>query len=204
MRGTYTAKSPADVAQMAANLWHEFEQRAARQWDPQSLYGSLFWTKSKTPVNPCALSFFIHCSSKVRNISSPVIHSSEEFGDFNPAGWDGRPASWLWNMGYGVPGIVYNRAMVSDKLQNEREERRVITRLILHETGHMVLHWDHLRSLVSSSQMRNPTGMPQASYVQEREAWWFCSIVIGLALGWVAHKTREGPPLANDQAWLHA
>ena len=104
----------------------------------------------------------------------------------------GPAAAWLFKRG-ALPTIVYDADMISTKVGLEHRNR-LINRLVLHEIGHTWLHWDELG--------KNAKGglIPSASNVHECEAWFFSSVVMGLATGSNANLCRKskGP----DDAWL--
>lgn len=80
---------------------------------------------------------------------------------------------------------------------------RFWTRLLLHETGHLVLHWAGLDA------QRHRGEIPTATAVQEAEAWWFCSSVVGLALASYSQSAKRqhnagGTDACHEDAWRFA
>lgn len=119
----------------------------------------------------------------------------------------GDAASWLWDArdardgseSKSDPQIMINATLKLDGNPYSNDERRlyiVRTRLILHEIGHIVLHWQDL--LVCPGRASPST--PQ----QEKEAWFFTHAMLGLALGQYSQNCRESPSANNiDDAWQY-
>jgi len=74
---------------------------------------------------------------------------------------------------------------------------RVLTRLYLHELGHVAMHLDHIFGAKDFFAGMGET----ASAGMEAEAWQFAGTTLGLALGDYAKRCREeGSP---DLAWQY-
>jgi hypothetical protein len=100
--------------------------------------------------------------------------------------------------------MVLDPDQLNKRIRGGAEERRKIaTRLILHEAGHVVLHFRELQTR-KKTEIRPAAigsvlmGVPSVSEAQEEEAWIFCGIILGLALGQMARKSR---PMHVDRAW---
>lgn len=165
------------------------------------------------PRNECAEAFFTHCAETMARVPSIVINQ------VSLKGWmpdvHGRPASWLVHF----PGLT---TVYEDTHRVQRTELKphaivlidldyllsqvrrgsvdaVWTGLLLHETGHLVLHWDDF------DHQRVAGSISMATAVQEAEAWYFQSCVMGLALGSYAHgcvsDPRRGQQDYHEDAW---
>jgi hypothetical protein len=69
----------------------------------------------------------------------------------------------------------------------------LIAKLILHEIGHVVLHWDHDNPGPPDNLVPN---MPEQ---YEYHAWAFAGLVFGLAIGHIAIASRMSD--GADTAW---
>jgi hypothetical protein len=98
--------------------------------------------------------------------------------------------------------ILIDRVFIQGKLKSQ-DEGKLKSRLLLHETGHIVLHW-------SDIQGRWPEVYPQQSSAppvdpeHEQQAWWFAMVTVALAVGAAGKASRLGPPKGHDEAWLVA
>ena len=195
------------VAAEAYETWTAFETNPSLPFTNESLFDP-----SAQPVrqrhratrgeaNACVRAYFNYCARQRLGCARPVYVM---IGNEIPA-WteeedtEGRPASWLWEMGNNEPRILIDRSEVLQHVP-PRYYDRFVTRLTLHEVAHMVLHWESLRYALRDHPMRPCT--PQ----QEREAWWFCEVVIATALGQHAQLRRtptEGRRF-HDDTWLYS
>lgn len=153
---------------------------AATGQSPRSLFDRTTW------VNQCALAFLHYCTAiTVRVSGAAVVPTGLLKGSGSP--------SWLWHHGRGVPRILMDFGTISATVPSQTE-RKTIMRIIIHEVGHLVLHFPHIASL--------PIGaVPACSEIQEAEAWVFAGAVVGLALGQAASDRR---PHIRDNAWVLA
>ncbi len=211
------------IAEVAQLLWQDFteifthyESHSQRLFNPRYFIrenhpqiparggGSASQTDpERLPRNTCATAFFDFCSQRLLGAPSLVVNYRLDEGVPN---LEGRATSWLWNIPH--PGCaVYPVAMIdADYLakQDGQQLPRFWTRLLLHETGHLVLHWGEL------DRQRESGGIPTASAVQEAEAWWFCSCITGLALASYAqsakrnHDPNSGADVCHEDAWRYS
>lgn len=83
--------------------------------------------------------------------------------------------------------------------QNLKHEGALRTKnhLILHEIGHLALHWDALRIADSPEKVMARSATPQ----QEAEAWWFVYSLLGYLVARCAYVNKEDGGNADDQLW---
>lgn len=180
-----------EVASKAYSYWESFP--AGRDaGSVHNLAGTLFDRRGRT--SPLAMQFANYAASKALGTATDVDVYFECLHSYSPGHWEGRPASWLWKLN-NQPAIYIDSGLVHNSVALP-SANRAVSRLILHETGHIVLHWNSLLGGSSETRLSTP--------VQEKEAWWFASCIVGLALGHLSEKIRTGPPEANDSVWPHA
>jgi hypothetical protein len=113
-----------------------------------------------------------------------------------------RPASWLV-MTFDArleryPTIVIDYATLYGRIAYFRTQQ-TINRLVLHETGHVVLHWEQLQPNTRNGDLALAKS---AVPFQEVEAWWFCLSIFGRVIAEVADENARNPANADDQIWL--
>ncbi len=175
----------AEIAAKAKSLWDGFVDNYNSQFPPQSLFRDDY----RATVNPMALHFGLHC------VKSLGIQRLEDTAICLRQNLDGeqRAPSWLWKNEDGAPIILMDVDQVTLSFpQNEKEQKKIRTRLFLHEIGHIVLHLSALKNQRSAFH-------PGVSDDQEEEAWIFCNVIVGLALGCVARSGRLNNVI--DGAW---
>jgi hypothetical protein len=106
----------------------------------------------------------------------------------------GGYASWLYMVFPGVYATVFDGACISRRFaRQDRTLDEIYVRLYLHELGHLVLHRDNLfRGLNNGLAI-------SAQAVDEEEAWFFASCVMGLAVGARAREAKQRSYL--DDSW---
>jgi hypothetical protein len=131
----------------------------------------------------------------------------------------GTPASWLYHRRDGCPRIFLDYTVLETQIgKSERELLEsmraaiqpddeswdrylrarmtpLIAKLILHEIGHVVLHWDR-------DNPGPPENLvPDMPVRYEYHAWVFAGLVLGLAIGHIATTSRIDK--GADTAWRH-
>jgi hypothetical protein len=104
-----------------------------------------------------------------------------------------RAPSWLWQNASESPLVFIDTGHIESVISGP-VVHRIYTRLVLHEIGHLLLHWEKLKPQGYAS-------VKPSSPDDEEEAWLFCEVIMGLALGEYA---KVGRPSTIDQAWLQA
>ena len=180
------------ITSLARELWFGFAD--LRQ--PEFLSdGQLFDTRMPV-VNPSAAAFFKYCVKKTLGVDGAAVILAELSGD--------RPApSWLWHRNWAAAWVILDPSQIGRKFKDVQHRRRVATRLILHEAGHVALHFFSLKRIAHSKAHgatagSSGSGVPSVNEAQEEEAWIFCGAILGLALGQLARKSR---PEFTDRAW---
>ncbi len=105
-----------------------------------------------------------------------------------------RAPSWLLHSGGDVPHILVDREYIKQKV-TDPEYPKIVSRLIIHEIGHLAMHWYRLRQ---------QTGKPveSATAAEEQQAWTFCGVILGLGLALKAVSGRSNGTI--DDAWPSA
>jgi hypothetical protein len=214
-RRRVTAKRLKEIAGLAHQLWFEFARR--RQTKPEYkgflANGELLDAQTPLTLNVHAEAFFNFCVEKTLGVDDGTIVLARLFRPSkasvasSTAGKrsDGKSApSWLYHRQWRVAWMVLDLHQLDEQTQGGHEARRKIaTRLILHEAGHVVLHFLKLRTRKKTGIRPAAIGgalrgVPSVNEAQEEEAWVFCGIILGLALGQMARRSR---PKHVDRAW---
>ena len=95
------------------------------------------------------------------------------------------------------PTVVMDYAAIHGRIAVPRASQ-MINRLVLHETGHLVLHWKQLQPAI---RVGNLALARSAAPSQEAEAWWFCYSILGRVVAEVAEENASDPANADDQIW---
>ena len=173
------------IAGEANTLWTAFVESLGSTHKPESL----FHVVPSVTLNPVVLRFFTFCAElKLGAAVSPAFLIPTSTRGRSPA------PTWLWHQGGGRPAILIDFDQIGHSFPADAQKQRTITRLILHEIGHMTLHYGSLRS-----QARGKVS--SASPQQEQEAWAFAGIILGVALGGLARSGRTRVPPIIDGAW---
>jgi len=181
------------VAARAQTYWNDFLSAFGGRIRMEALF------EYRLTVNPLALQFFRFCAQQKLGSSNAriVFHSLRSRSPH----WSGRAASWLYHAGQDVPVILIDLQCINQRIAQvvgqRRELSRCITKLVLHETGHVVEHWGVL------ADRRLAGHLPPCPPEREDEAWWFCGLVWGIVLGAIARANRENPTGIHDRAWEH-
>ena len=111
-----------------------------------------------------------------------------------------RAPSWLArdNMDPQAPVIRIDSNFINSRFPENAPNRSiVIAKLVLHEIGHVALHWQDLYPKKVGQYNVN-----SASPEQETQAWWFAGAVWALILGRLAPRGRNDNVI--DSAWYRA
>lgn len=168
--------------------------------------------------NRIALQFFSFCAEMYLGNRSASIQNTNLVNCMK--GIAGRAVSWLCNKPVLCdhpcrPVIAIDNAFLESGESGVPLERlhRTKTCLILHEIGHLVLHWGDLCRQTSAFMADTPLGAPgkslsiekdglhNADAGQEVEAWLFCDAVIALAIAQIAHRGKGDHDSIHDPAW---
>lgn len=76
------------------------------------------------------------------------------------------------------------------------DARRVYTKLLLHEIGHYVLHFQRLLA-----EANNSSKPPIATPIEEAEAWLFANVIYGLAAADTAWRDRQNGNIGSVWRW---
>jgi hypothetical protein len=205
------------IAGAARTLWSLFLDERP-QYRPSSLFERAASLDSGDRAqfssfirNECAVAFCGYCAISLYDLSCEVVnHVSLERW---VASVRGRPSSWLHGLdrfpiGRDDPSLARlevpprAEALIDQNYvlsESPHNAERVWTCLLLHEVGHLVLHWPDLKLQNSSD------GKAMATDVQEAEAWFFQSVIVGLAIGSYAQGRVVMPRRADgdvhEDAW---
>lgn len=172
-----------EIAAIAHDLWFGFVDSHGERFKDLSLFD----TESR--INPTVMKFLRHCVEVYTDFpgsSAGVVYTRFD---------DPTAPSWLWSNGREKgPWVVIDNEKIGNTVRVD-EERKILTRIILHEIGHIVLHFCKiLKDSVGAVKSANDN--------QEEEAWIFCFAVIGASLGEAARKGRELK--ITDRAWNYS
>ncbi len=178
----------SEITVLANDLWGAFLD--------VHLSDELFTTlNSKSIIPPLPLKFFEFCCQLFTGRIGLVV-----FEDLSPQlpGDTSLPraASWLCKRKDNVI-LVIDIAYIKQLVPSEYH-RMVIQRLLLHEIGHLVLHWPDL-----SSASREPAEFQafERSTILESEAWVFTGAIQGLVLATMSAQQRSGGEQNFDTTW---
>lgn len=170
-----TQQRAQEIMCTAHKHWLGFINTTGRS--PKSLFDRT------APINQCALDFFRYCTEVTTGAAGATIVSTTL-----PKG-SGAP-SWLWHCGGGVPRVLLDYDVMHTEIPTHAA-RKLVMRLILHEAGHLILHFSNISAF--------PVGIVRTSHdAEEQEAWVFAGATLGLALGQAAPNRR---PSIVDDAW---
>lgn len=170
-----------EITGIAHTYWLGFNEALGKKGNEDWL----FQLPERGRVNQCVLLFFRYCAQIRLGVAGATVAPTESIGHGVP--------SWLWHQGGGVPWVLLDFKEILSKF-SIGEERKIVTRIILHEIGHLVLHFQALAGMGKGL-------VPSSNAIQEEEAWLFCSVIMGLALGNLAKSKR---PNSVDAAWSHS
>ena len=177
-----------DISGKGYELWRSFLELNNGTFGPTSLF-TQDW---RLRLNKCAAAFLQYCAEEIvgSDRKVPVVLTS-----LSKANADDKPVSWLCRSN-GAPAVIIDRPHIVESLPTHTVSR-CITRIILHEIGHIVEHWAKLEP---PGQLDQP--LPSAEPHHEAEAWWFGQAVVGAAVGALACQHRKDG--GYDQAWPHS
>ncbi len=213
------------IASAARALWTEFldlypqyGSRSLLRSDPENdpkIEEAGRLAQQSFPRNECVEAFFRHCSETMA-LGPGLVINRVSLKQWVPS-VHGYPSSWLVRFeGSTTPHeedgettrrreIMPHAIVLVDLDYLVREDpnnlERVWTCLLLHETGHLVLHWDDFAKQCADD------GKAMATALQEAEAWLFQSTILGLALGSYAYGCvtipRRSPGDTHEDAWTY-
>lgn len=188
------------IASEARRVWYGYiQQFPERLWEKE-VQDFL----QPITANHVAVKLFQLCSEQKTQHKGTGVAPTRSLGNLVGHGFEGAtipngPSSWLWSDPGGIPRVLIDVQVI--QTQHNAYRHKVVRRLVLHEAGHVVLHWDKL----SPPKLKTGAGAAiAASPVQEAEAWFFAMCVEGLALASFAYKSKSDPPTALDPTWPHA
>lgn len=182
------------IAGTAFELWNSFLEYSRRSYHPVNLFTHDYRLK----VNKCVASFLQYCAEVTLREDpgiGPAARTAIVFHSLSGERQRDKPVSWLWRQ-RGVPKVVIDKEVLFEKLSASALSR-AITRIILHEIGHVVRHWEALRPPGAVDRQ-----LSAAKPEHEAEAWWFGQAVVGSGIGALAQEHRERGGF--DQAWPHS
>jgi len=113
------------------------------------------------------------------------------------------PVSWLYHESNDVPVILIDRELLSKQIAYLEEVdqaklkparlRPIISRIVLHELGHLVLHWQSLHPRADGKYVKD------SPIEFEEHAWLFAGMIVGLETGRIAKESKT--LLGFDNAW---
>ena len=157
------------VVDLAVQLWDGFSSMS--ELAPAD---DLFRQENRCRINPCILRLVNYCAQAVLGVRKVEVVETA---------LDGQSRSCLWQNGEGVPSILIDLDQIAAAVPREDDRQRIATRLLLHEIGHLVLHFPRSRG-------RN-VGRIGVTWSEEEEAWAFCWTLLNLALFSVVRASRE-------------
>jgi len=198
------------ITRMAWELWNDFlnySQRCAedmlnpahfgRAMPPGGRVAEVEIQPTTYPRNSCAVQFFRYCAQIFVGAAADVVN----YGLDESAGvpnYTGRATSWLFNIPTrdyeNYPLVIIDANFLAGQ-EPPLELAKIWTRLLLHEIGHLVLHWEELDA------QRVAGRIPAATAPQESEAWWFCFVVLGFSVSSYAFSIKGTPTTRHEDAW---
>jgi hypothetical protein len=150
------------------------------------------------------LSRFLRFVSKVKvpgyERNALIFDSSMPLeGTKAPDGRQVKAASWLARdlAEPNAPVIRLDVNFIRERVSDDSPYHMlVVNKLILHEIGHVALHWTDLVPRVTGEEYVN-----SASASQETEAWWFSGAIWAHVMGIVA---ASGRPAVIDNIWFRS
>ena len=176
------------ISQKARLLWGAYLEE--HKLEPSDIF-----LKRKQPRH--IFDFFTFCGE----INSPQLGGSAIIEQnivpaklMDAANSNARSVSWLvWfndSEGAECPVMLLDFDFLNSNL-NDTESTRKQLELVLHETGHLILHGGILRNADAAHNHA-------ASAKLEAEAWWFCHSILGWSIATIAHNHRAGEKEHGD------
>jgi hypothetical protein len=190
------------IRRTAWALWEMFMEKNFKTFTDADLFRP-YGTFSR-PQNACAVAFLQFCGDLYADTAGlAVTQTSLEYV------WPTRPSravSWLANFrdtrGLNNPILAIDVQYLETELPISDIHRKC-TKLLLHEVGHLVLHWRDFITQIATRQAGKlanlPAILPDASGHQESEAWLFCYSVLTAAIARHAFLNRRDDD--NDATW---
>jgi hypothetical protein len=187
-----------EISLLANSLWSDFAEIMGADFRHEKLFDP----KGFVHPNRIVRSFFRFCAKVYSKFGDEEVEPNIIFDDLSESSEHGQPAaSWLMSLrdskGVDCPTIVIDSARLNSTLSTY-DGLRMMSQLALHEIGHLVLHWDELRTPVGSDG--NAVAAPAKS-LHEAEAWWFCYSIIGLVVAECAYQNKCVVGNADDRMW---
>lgn len=128
----------------------------------------------------CINSFVDHCCRIKTGMEASIVLSEHSLSDREPT-WIGEPVSWIRDIGFESPDgewlpsiqVDVCNPVLMDNLPLSRKRLRY-QKVLLHECGHIMMHWDKLFD--NDGPVRAST-TPE----EEGEAWCFAQQILALA-----------------------
>ncbi len=186
-----------EISKQAIELWENFAELYGLGSTPDVLLRPAEGSPFGRPR--WAAEFFEFCAQMQCGSSySPIILGSLDH--ILKGRRDGEATSWLYNHPPSPtqdrPYAIVDFGVLKENLPLARVHRTCVC-LILHEAGHLILHWKQLKDQwLSGAHLR----ITEASITQEFEAWWFCYSVIGFGIASFS-QSKDTSPLSHDPAW---
>ena len=192
--------------QQALDVWDQFETEANRQVPagspPRVEPASLLEPSNGWRPNAAIEGLFKYSALRHPSVvmATLVIGSLQQHCQNRPVG---RAAAWLavrrnrWNqlevfvmLDWPYLDANYGRALA--------DTVRAVNHLVLHETGHVVMHW---RDLTDPQHSPQQGLVPDMAARAEAEAWGFCGAILSMAYSRIAYETKLNPQADARQAW---
>jgi len=196
----------AGVLADANNLWNGFLEYLKAQ-NKQRSHKMMFSITAPSIASNMALDLFwvvrglLHYyeNHNKADITKIIFHGGEDLSGNSlktpPAEHEltDRATSWLSREGNNPVILIDNKAIETLAYHPPDPNRtiHIVNRLMLHELGHIVLHWE----VVKNDTERGC--LPE----HDEQAWWFCEAIIARAVGAYARAYRDRHE--HDAGWQH-
>ncbi len=183
-----------EITRVANSLWDDFLSTYSAKEDN--------WLYPNSPSSPnlTLLQFYKFCASIfVESERDPHITIGEDLSKVRGGDSKDRPASWLLVLKEkdepAMPSLVVDTRILHECLGTYSPRGAVSTPIrarryvILHEIGHLVLHWSSL------CHQAEKTGRKyvEVEATHEAEAWWFAHSILGLTSARIAMSAKSKP-----------
>ncbi len=196
------------IVEITHSLWDDFSETISIDGaaDKRPLAERLLQRPKSTSIGAASdvlVAFFEFCAELFAPPTANGVEANvmkRNLQDLTPRGGY-RPASWLLTMtdssGVECVSVLIDVQCLQDSLSVE-SAWRTKNHLLLHEIGHLVLHWQQMRP----ANVGTVTPLAKsATPVQEAEAWWFCYSLLGYAVSQCAFTNKQDPKSGDDQIW---
>jgi hypothetical protein len=146
--------------------------------------------------NSTLLGFAKHCGKRHRKQVELARNDDLMSKSADPEDAENALSGWIDH------GEWLEIQVISPEKMSKKTDRSVRwLKLVLHEIGHVALHYPLLIKALGKEQSATVAHPPIATREQEAEAWLFASVVHGLALAAVAWDHRHNRRI-GDVCWL--